>query len=508
MRLHYGDNEFEIGDAVVTLGRASDNDVAFPEDPNVSRYHAEIEPRGNEYCLIDLDSSNGTALNGVPVKGEAFLKAGDEILLGGSTKVVFGEALKDASSADNAISEAAIAEGDGPEQIETLGGNDLNIPVPATQKSGSGMMFLIAGAICCVAVLFVAVAAAVYFFRGASCSATARIVNPEFGETIDKPGEIEIDLKDGSCVVQAVYTIDGQPIATSTDPPFTVQLDPKNFPDLADGGDHVLSLVLIDRDGNQLPQQSSVLIAFETRKLTKPEPEPVVVTGQKEPGQIGSKTKELSPIEFQQIVIAFATQIAGGRKYNVSDPQFLQEVRRRTAEYSKGGHFERASKFKDVINVAYVTEQNLDPRIGYFLAMSRSGFDPAKKGSEEGLWRMTNEFVTSNRYNGLCGNEKLSDPSQNCAAKASAIYMKEVVIGIFEGDIIYGIAAFGKSTADAAAWKSTLPQDRTDVWKSIKGTQEREQLVRFFAAGLVAENPDKFGLKNDRPLSELYKLAL
>ena len=72
--------------------------------------------------------------------------------------------------------------------------------------------------------------------------------------------------------------------------------------------------------------------------------------------------------------------------------------------------------------------------------------------------------------------------------------------------MIYGAAAFGKSPQDASIWKSSLPANRSDLWNTIKTAPEREQLVRFFAAGIVAENPQKFGLKRDRPLSELYKL--
>ena len=77
--------------------------------------------------------------------------------------------------------------------------------------------------------------------------------------------------------------------------------------------------------------------------------------------------------------------------------------------------------------------------------------------------------------------------------------MKQMVFGVFGGDPIYSAAAFGKSTQDAGVWKATLPANRTDVWNSIKTAPEREQLIRFFAAGIVAENPQKFGLKKDRP---------
>ena len=84
-RLKFDEKEFALGDGVTTLGRASDNDVAFPEDSNVSRYHAEVECRFGEYWLIDLNSSNGTKLNGVAVKSDVPLSEGDEILLDAGT---------------------------------------------------------------------------------------------------------------------------------------------------------------------------------------------------------------------------------------------------------------------------------------------------------------------------------------------------------------------------------------------------------------------------------------
>lgn len=117
---------------------------------------------------------------------------------------------------------------------------------------------------------------------------------------------------------------------------------------------------------------------------------------------------------------------------------------------------------------------------------------------------MNSDFVKANAYDGLCGGQPISEPTQNCAAKAAALYMKAIVYGVFDGDPIYSAVAFGRSTADAAAWKATLPKDRSDVWNSIRTAPEREQLVRFFAAGIVAQNPLKFGLKLDKPISGLY----
>ena len=89
VRLKFKDGEFTPIDGVTTLGRTTDNLVSFPDDSNVSRYHAEIESRGSEFCLIDLGSSNGTTVNGTKVTGETYLKPGDKIVLGGSSELIF-----------------------------------------------------------------------------------------------------------------------------------------------------------------------------------------------------------------------------------------------------------------------------------------------------------------------------------------------------------------------------------------------------------------------------------
>ena len=54
------------------------------DDPNVSRKHAEIRPRGGSWVLTDLGSTNGSRLNGRRIEGSEVLRPGDEIELGTS----------------------------------------------------------------------------------------------------------------------------------------------------------------------------------------------------------------------------------------------------------------------------------------------------------------------------------------------------------------------------------------------------------------------------------------
>jgi hypothetical protein len=72
-----------IGPEGATIGRGRQADVVL-NDPNVSRQHAEIRPRGGSWVITDLRSTNGSQLNGRRIEGPEVLRPGDEIELGAS----------------------------------------------------------------------------------------------------------------------------------------------------------------------------------------------------------------------------------------------------------------------------------------------------------------------------------------------------------------------------------------------------------------------------------------
>jgi hypothetical protein len=73
-----------IGAAGVTMGRSRQCEVMV-DDPNVSRQHAEIRPRGGSWVVTDLGSTNGSRLNGRRLEQPTVLKPGDEVELGTTT---------------------------------------------------------------------------------------------------------------------------------------------------------------------------------------------------------------------------------------------------------------------------------------------------------------------------------------------------------------------------------------------------------------------------------------
>jgi hypothetical protein len=85
-RLAWQGGSAVIDAEVTVIGRAGDCDVRL-EDPNVSRRHAEIRRVGRGFSLVDLDSTNGTLVNGQPV-AETALMDGDVIAVG-TTRLTF-----------------------------------------------------------------------------------------------------------------------------------------------------------------------------------------------------------------------------------------------------------------------------------------------------------------------------------------------------------------------------------------------------------------------------------
>ena len=76
----------EVDKRRFVLGRSKDCDIQLA-DPNVSRRHAELRQEGSAYWLIDLDSTNGSQVNGTRT-ARAKLESGDTITVG-STDLVF-----------------------------------------------------------------------------------------------------------------------------------------------------------------------------------------------------------------------------------------------------------------------------------------------------------------------------------------------------------------------------------------------------------------------------------
>ena len=79
---------FRLEREVVNIGRDLANDIVI-RDPQVSRYHARLTLRDQVYAIEDLDSSNGTRVNGAQISGRVALNDGDALALGDSILITY-----------------------------------------------------------------------------------------------------------------------------------------------------------------------------------------------------------------------------------------------------------------------------------------------------------------------------------------------------------------------------------------------------------------------------------
>ncbi len=85
--------EYPLTRPVTTIGR-EESDILLLQDDLVSRRHAKVEQQGDVLVLVDLDSTNGTFVNGVRLQAPHTLRPGDVVQIGSSSLTVHAEGEK------------------------------------------------------------------------------------------------------------------------------------------------------------------------------------------------------------------------------------------------------------------------------------------------------------------------------------------------------------------------------------------------------------------------------
>jgi pSer/pThr/pTyr-binding forkhead associated (FHA) protein len=81
-----------------TVGRKQGNNLVLEWDGAVSRFHAELEFVNGCWFVTDLDSANGTWVNGKRIEGKRALRVGDELRIGDTNLCMAGDATDSAST--------------------------------------------------------------------------------------------------------------------------------------------------------------------------------------------------------------------------------------------------------------------------------------------------------------------------------------------------------------------------------------------------------------------------
>ena len=71
---------------IITIGRDRDNNIVISEDACVSRHHLQLrKDEEGKFFVCDLNSSNGTFVNGQCISGEVEIDVHDVIRIGKNT---------------------------------------------------------------------------------------------------------------------------------------------------------------------------------------------------------------------------------------------------------------------------------------------------------------------------------------------------------------------------------------------------------------------------------------
>lgn len=74
----------------ITIGRSTDNDVVI-DNKLASRHHAVIQKIKDDYYIKDLESTNGTFLNGEAIPKDKYVKLGHQDTISiGKTNLTIG----------------------------------------------------------------------------------------------------------------------------------------------------------------------------------------------------------------------------------------------------------------------------------------------------------------------------------------------------------------------------------------------------------------------------------
>jgi predicted component of type VI protein secretion system len=146
--------EFPVEKNVCVVGREATCEIHI-DNLGVSRTHCQFIKRGQAYVLQDMNSANGTYVNGKRV-GEHYLNDGDEILIGKHTMKYKAQGVAQPPASATAAPEADMGDAlhtyvmDGAKIRERLAGmhatGEEEAPAPAGQIPGTARLSAVPGA--------------------------------------------------------------------------------------------------------------------------------------------------------------------------------------------------------------------------------------------------------------------------------------------------------------------------------------------------------------------------
>jgi FHA domain/Transglycosylase SLT domain len=461
-----GSREIAVEGEKMSFGRGSEADFRF-EDDGLSRLHATVYRDGDDVWIVDENSTNGTFVNGEKVASSGKpLKNGDAIKIGHYTT------LRVSIAAEQAISRAAIANQ-----------ADSSKKTAESASSSVNASYFLPLAVIGIAVLVIT-ASAVFIGVTSGSGSESKGNIAERAEEYDTPPVSDND------------DVSNQKTPTPT---------PKN--ENSNAAREIADNSISDVPENEVPENTNFLSGQKYPDLTDSEKSKYVeVKALKVARMIGnSESKSIPPAAVEKIkawVDGYAKRIntksIGGCRFGDN----LQVT------------YERASKNAPFIIRAF-NARGIDPQIGLYLAMIESEHCVCLQ-SPTGPLGMFQFTQATGRLHGLNIKPGASpaNPDERCepepSARAASSYMKALTLRFGTGPLSvplaigsYNSGEGGLSTNLKAALEKNESQERS-FWTLIANADSLSKqfqlenvkyVPKFFAAAIIGENPQDFGLK-------------
>ncbi|HXF43789.1 MAG TPA: FHA domain-containing protein [Pyrinomonadaceae bacterium] len=477
-----GSREIKLEGGRLSFGRGSEADLRF-DDPGLSRLHATVYCEDGKIWIVDENSSNGTFVNNQRVTGAGTpLSDGDRIRIGHKTELrLMIKKLQPAVATTN-----EKAQGSGP---------------TAAALPKKKLYFILPALLIALAMMIIAVSAVVIVVKIAiPADETSQLNSDEESSDSDYS-----EKKDKSSRTNDSTTKDSKNESENSD---------AKQPEDTKTSENELN-------SGQIPAQKTVPTGY-----TMP---------------AGKKYLDLSEAERRQYVSDRAMRIAeiiGNSSSNPISQDAIEIIKGYVDGYAKRinvkplsgcrfgdnlqATYERASRNAPFIIKAF-NEKGIDPRVGLYLAMIESEHCVCLQSPTGPLGMFQFTYATAKLHfipnDGIIKGASPSNPDDRCkpepAAKAAASYMKALTgrygtgpasVPLAIGSYNSGEGGLSANLEKALQTNSGLPREfwtlieKADLLSKQFQAENFKYVPKFFAAAIVGENPQDFGLKL-QPLS-------
>jgi pSer/pThr/pTyr-binding forkhead associated (FHA) protein len=461
-----GSKEIKIESPKTSFGRGSEAEVRFADD-GLSRLHATVYRDGDRVWIVDENSSNGTFVNGVRVTGAGTpLQPGDSVTIGNSTVL----SVRISATAAPVIEKRSAAAGNMTSAESTSSTISAKTMVPVV---------LIAVAVFVISISAVLIGYKV-LFGGTSVAATnTDIYDPD---DFDTPGTKPTPSKNGGSNTNG--SLNNNSVTNDPQGNFIV---PNSTPDTVPSGKQYLAMS--DTERRQYLANKAMRVAQI----------------------IGNNSSDAIPEAAIDKIKGFADAYA--KRANLKPLGGCRFGDNLQATY------ERASKNAPFIVKAF-NEKGTDPRIGLYLAMIESEHCVCLQ-SPTGPLGMFQFTKATGELHGLKVFKGASpaNPDERCqpepSARAAASYMKALTgrygtgpasVPLAIGSYNSGEGGLSSNLVKALETNTDLPRDfwtlisKGEILSKQFQAENFKYVPKFFAAAIIGENPQDFGLKL-QPLS-------